>query len=381
MQVAYPASVRTIELTLGPDRFPILVGRGLTGELSRWLASRTPDTALLVTDDTVLALHGGPILAALRAICPVEVLTFPAGETSKNMRKLEQLLEQAAAFGVTKRTIVISLGGGVVGNVAGMVAGLLLRGIPLIHVPTTVLAQIDAAISRKQAVNGRHGKNLFGLWRAPEAIFADFDYLGTLSRRQIRTGLAEAIKLALIGDLALFERFARLTLDDVLADQRLLEDILLRAIDLTCAILARDPSEGTSGLSLEIGHTIGHAVEILRAAELTHGEAIAIGMVVEADLSARRGLLDVSWPARIRAVLEHFELPTRLPAGVDAHQIFAALHFDNKRTSRTPTFVPLKNLGSMDLRARSVEDVTIALADLEKAISIAAHATEGVLQG
>src|SRR5262245_14580092 len=160
-------SQRHIEMGLGSDRFTLHVGSGLTNDLVSWLSSAAPDTLIVVTDDTVLRHYGNTTVRALQQRFRTVVLSMPPGEKSKTMPTLERLLEEAAAFGISKQSHVVAFGGGMVGNIAGTAAGLLMRGIPLVHVPTTLLAQIDASISRKQAVNGRHGKNLFGLWLAP----------------------------------------------------------------------------------------------------------------------------------------------------------------------------------------------------------------------
>lgn len=338
-------SQRHIEMGLGSDRFTLHVGRGLTKDLVSWLSNAGADTLVVVTDDNVLRHYGATTVRALQQHFRTVVLSMPPGEGSKTVPVLERLLEEAAAFGISKQSHVVALGGGMVGNVAGMVAGLLMRGLPLVHVPTTLLAQIDASISRKQAVNGRHGKNLFGLWLAPRVIFSDLDYLDSLSPREVSSGLAEGIKLSLIADIGEFTRYSEWDLERVTRDRQVLESIVHRSIELTCSILSADPAEGTSGLSLEIGHTVGHAIEILKAGELTHGESISIGMLVEAEMSVSRGMLDASWVPRIRSTLRRYALPTKPPGGVSAERIIEALKFDNKRRDRETVFVPICNPG------------------------------------
>jgi len=338
-------SQRHIEMGLGSDRFTMHVGSGLTNDLVSWLSTAGPDTLIVVTDETVLRHYGKTTVSALQQRFRTVVLSMPAGERSKTMPTLERLLEEAAAFGISKQSYVVAFGGGMVGNIAGMVAGLLMRGIPLVHVPTTLLAQIDASISRKQAVNGRHGKNLFGLWLAPKVIFSDLDYLDSLSARETSSGLAEAIKLSLIADIGQFMRYSEWDLERVMRDRHVLDGIVHRSIELTCEILSADPAEGTSGLSLEIGHTIGHAIEILMGGELTHGESISIGMLIEAEMSVSRGMLDPAWVPRIRNTLRRYALPTKPPSGVSAERIVESLKFDNKRRDRETVFVPIMNPG------------------------------------
>jgi 3-dehydroquinate synthetase len=369
-------SQRQIEMGLGSDRFTLHVGRGLTNDLVSWLSRAAPDTVIVVTDETVLSHYEKTTVRTLQERFRTVVISMPPGEASKTMPTLERLLEEAAAFGISKRSHVVAFGGGMVGNIAGMVAGLLMRGIPLVHVPTTLLAQIDAAISRKQAVNGRRGKNLFGLWLAPKVIFSDLDYLGSLSAREMSSGLAEAIKLSLIADIDQFARYSDWDLQRVMRDREVLEDIVQRSIDLTCSILSVDPAEGTSGLSLEIGHTVGHAIEILKGGELTHGESISIGMLIEAEMSVSRGLLDPSWVPRIRNTLRRYGLPTRPPSGISPERIVEALKFDNKRRDQETVFVPICNPGVIASNTR--RHAPLPLGELRSAMQ--ACERDGVLQ-
>ncbi len=335
-------------LRLGDDPVRIQTGYDLLGDVAQWFCERRPGRILIMTDETVAPLYADRLVERLRETAPATVLTMPAGEKAKTMSRLERLLESAVRRGVSTNACVLSLGGGVVSNVAGLAASLLLRGLPLIHMPTTVLAQIDASISRKQAVNGRYGKNLFGAWKSPEAIFIDWDYLKTLDDRQRRTGLAEAVKLSLIADLAMFEVFESLTDPFWFRDHQRLVNISARALELTCEILRRDASEGTSGAALEIGHTVGHAIEILKAGTLTHGEAISIGMVIEARICAMKGWMTSSWPERMERVLSGLGLPTALPPDLSCEQVINALRYDNKRRGERLSFVPMVELGRID---------------------------------
>lgn len=347
-QIIATGGVEKIDLQLAQSKFSIYVGNGLSAQIRECFEELNPDKIIIITDDTVNDLHMSRFRSQLGDAFPVSVHSMYPGESSKTMYTLEALLEGIVSEGVTKRSLIVSFGGGVVSNVAGMVAGLIFRGLRLVHVPTTVLAQLDAAISRKQAVNGRHGKNLFGLWLAPKAIFADLDYLCTLDHRQMASGFAEAIKLGLIADASFFEFFEQLTLEEVVNDPVVIRKIVLHAIRLTCNILTRDPYEGTSGISLEIGHTIGHAIEILKKGELTHGEAISIGMVIEARLSVQKGVLDEQWLYRIIRVLKQFELPYQFPPGLDVEDVIATIRYDNKRTTDYPCFVAIHNIGKME---------------------------------
>jgi 3-dehydroquinate synthetase len=365
---------RRFELKLNTDTVLTIVGESLDLLVAEWLGKSRGDAAIVITDDGVPETARARFVAGLRAQLPTHVLSLPAGENAKTFAILGKLLEDVVGLGVTRRTHIVSFGGGMVSNVAGMVAGLVFRGLPLVHVPTTLLAQIDAALSRKQAVNGISGKNLFGLWRAPEAVFIDYAHLGSLTRRHLASGLAEAIKLSLIGDLSLFERFEALSLPEVADDPELLQLLADRALDLSCGVLSRDPWEGTSGLYLEIGHTLGHAIEILSKGRLTHGECVSIGLVLESRLSADMGLLDSQWPARIERVLARYALPTRPPGMIQPSDILRALRYDNKRTGPIPSFVPIRDVGRMTARQKHTDQVELRADAVEAAIANAAAA-------
>jgi 3-dehydroquinate synthetase len=293
---------RRFELKLNTDTVLTIVGESLDLLVAEWLGKSRGDAAIVITDDGVPETARARFVAGLRAQLPTHVLSLPAGENAKTFAILGKLLEDVVGLGVTRRTHIVSFGGGMVSNVAGMVAGLVFRGLPLVHVPTTLLAQIDAALSRKQAVNGISGKNL------------------------------------------------------------------------SCGVLSRDPWEGTSGLYLEIGHTLGHAIEILSKGRLTHGECVSIGLVLESRLSADMGLLDSQWPARIERVLARYALPTRPPGMIQPSDILRALRYDNKRTGPIPSFVPIRDVGRMTARQKHTDQVELRADAVEAAIANAAAA-------
>ena len=338
--------LQNIELTLGNDMVELEIGYNIIPLVKQWLMNRNPDKLILVTDNTVHRLYKNKVFDVLATALPACILPISPGEKSKNIKTLEYLLERAVYEGVTKKTMVVSVGGGVVSNIAGMLAVLIFRGLQLVHIPTTIVAQIDASISRKQAVNGKYGKNLFGAWKAPEAIFVDFDFLATLDNRQIRTGLAEAIKLSLIGDLAMFRRFAAFKDTEWFRNMKIMEPILLRAIELTCAVLRLDPKESTEGMTFEIGHTI----ESIKEGKLTHGEAISIGMVIEARMSMLKGIATSTLPSQIEHTLKNINLPTQLPDDISTEQIIGTLQYDNKRVNNETSFIPVKNIGQINAR-------------------------------
>jgi len=237
----------------------------------------------------------------------------------------------------TKSSVIVCLGGGVVGNLGGLLAALLFRGLRFFHVPTTMVAQIDSAIGIKQAVNYKKGKNLFGQYYPPQFVFIDFMALRTLPQRHVRAGLAEAVKHSLCQEPGFFDY-----LEENAGNYswEMIEYICRHTIELKLELLKIDPYEGKLDPQLELGHTIGHAVEIIENGGLLHGEAIAIGMVVESRLSCAMGLMQPELNEKIVRIFDKIGLPTKIPAAIPVEKIVETLKYDNKRrTARTDFFL------------------------------------------
>lgn len=330
-------------------------------ELARHLreAGLRGPRALVVTDETVGPLYLGAVRAALGgAGWEVEALAVPAGEASKSVGRWSEVLDWALGLGIDRQTPVLALGGGVVGDLAGFAAATLLRGLPLVHLPTTVIAQVDSAVGGKTGVNHAAGKNLVGAFYQPRLVLADPATLQTLPDRELRSGLAEVVKHALIADAALAERLER-EWDRLLArDGAVLARVVRDAAAVKVAVVAADEFETGDRALLNFGHTFGHAVE--REAgygALTHGEAVALGMRAAVHLSASlatgrvAGLLPAPFD-RADALVARLAPPALDPAISDA-QLTAAMQTDKKRTARGLRFVVLDDVG----RARLAEDV------------------------
>ena len=321
---------------LGSKEYPYHFGYDCVERIIYALRQYDTDRFIVVTDDTVLELHGDALLPELGRHAPVEVLSLPAGEGMKSMSTLTAHLERAIAAGATRRSVIIAFGGGVPGNLAGTLAGLLYRGVRLIHIPTTTVAAMDSVISLKQAVNSSHGKNHIGTYRAPEAVYTDVRFFETLPKRELRSGMCEATKncIAISPDSIPTLRGA-LSQGDLSSPSTLLW-VLEESLAAKSKVTALDAYEQNSGLILEYGHTVGHAVELCdqhaRGAEgISHGEAIAFGMAVAARISARLGEMD-------DAVVDiHDELilsngaPLHTPEGISLSDILEVLRADNKR--------------------------------------------------
>lgn len=318
-----------------PVTTDVVVQRGAVSQPSRYgvvPAASASSPVFVFTDETVNGLYGDGFVRDLEdAGHRVHRIVIPDGEEAKTVSNYAHLVERVLSKGIDERSVLISLGGGVVCNVCGFVAATLYRGIGLVHVPTTLMAQCDAAISHKQAVNGARGKNMVGAYYAPQRIIIDVDVLQTQTDRALRDGLAEVLKHALAQDAAYLEWLMEPTLD--LRDPAFLERVVRRNIALKCAIMAVDPQEKAEGMVLQYGHTVGHPIEHLSGYALTHGEAVAIGMLIAARVARIMGALDDAGVAAHHALLMRWGLPTQVPSSVRTTDILKALTYN--KTWRT----------------------------------------------
>ncbi|MEZ4465675.1 MAG: iron-containing alcohol dehydrogenase [bacterium] len=316
-----------------PIQTEVVIERGAVArpEAAGLVPERSASSPVFVfTDETVHRLYGEAFIARLQAAgYRVHGIVMPDGEESKTVANFAHVVERVLARGIDERSVLISLGGGVVCNVCGFVASTLYRGVELVHVPTTLMAQADAAISHKQAVNGARGKNMVGAYYAPRRIVVDVDVLQTQTDRALRDGLAEVIKHALAQDAALA---GWLLAQDpaALREAAFLEAVVRRTIGLKCALMATDPQEHREGLVLQYGHTVGHPLEHLSGYALTHGEAVGLGMRVAVRVARQLGACDDATVAAHDALIAHFGLPSDVPAGIRTEDVLEALVWNKK---------------------------------------------------
>ncbi len=280
-----------IDVTSATRTYPVFVAHGLAAHMDRWLsAARIGERRFLVSSPTVWARHGETVQAAMPNVDPILV---PDGERSKTLQTVSRIYEALIRAGADRYSTVIAVGGGVLGDTAGFAAATFLRGVDLVHVPTTLLAQVDSAVGGKVGVNHPLGKNLIGAFHPPAAVIADPRLLDTLPRRELRAGLYEVVKYGVIADRPLFERLVE-GLPEVFArTPEFLVDIVSASCRIKADVVAADEREGGRRRILNFGHTAGHALEsVTRYRRLRHGEAVAYGMLVAAQLAAARGLID-----------------------------------------------------------------------------------------
>jgi 3-dehydroquinate synthase len=359
-----------LRVDLGGRSYSIIVGSGLldrAGELAAPVLARP--SAVVVTDETVAPLYLDALVEALgRAGIAAASVVLPAGEGTKNIAHLERLCDELLAVRIERSTMLIALGGGVIGDITGFAAGILLRGLDFIQVPTTLLAQVDSAVGGKTGINTGRGKNLVGLFHQPRLVIADTATLTTLEPRQRRAGYAEVVKYGLIGDPIFFAWLERNAAAVCAAEP----EACRRAVRTSCAakaaIVAEDEREAGRRALLNLGHTFGHALEAEAGygEALLHGEAVAIGMVMAFALSARLGLCAPQTTERVRAHLRSVGLPTALDElsfrpSWPAETLLAHMRHDKKVEDGRLRFVLARGIGAAFVCATVSGDDVVAV--------------------
>jgi 3-dehydroquinate synthase len=336
--------MRELRIDLGGGRdCPILIGSGLLGH--EVLREHVPERAtLIVTNRTVEPLYLERVVSAL-AGRPTATLALPDGEQYKTLAGIEPIFDALVAARVNRDGSIVALGGGVVGDMAGFAAACYQRGIDCIQLPTTLLAQVDSSVGGKTGVNHPGGKNLIGAFHQPRAVIADTAVLGTLPPREFRAGLAEVIKYGLLGDLE-FLGWIEHEIDALLAfDSAALETAIFRSCTAKARIVAEDEREHGRRALLNLGHTFGHAIENATGyGTWLHGEAVAVGMLLAAELSARLGWLSTKDVARVRTLLGRAGLPTAAPR-IGGRRALELMGMDKKVDRGRVRLVLLRRLG------------------------------------
>lgn len=340
------------------ENYPIHLRTGALTQLGEVAAACVKGRkAIVVTDSNVAELYLGKEVQSLKESgFTVASCTVPAGESSKSQEMLFLLYAQFHAAGITRTDLIIALGGGVIGDLAGFAAATYLRGCPLIQVPTTLLAQVDSSIGGKTGIDLPFGKNLAGVFYQPKAVVIDPSVLSTLSRARMAEGMAEVIKYGCIRDEMLFESIEKGTFD--------LEWILERCIRIKTTVVQNDEFDTGERMLLNFGHTMGHAVEkVTGFSKLTHGEAVAIGMVYASVIGENAGITPAGTTDRIRAVLSRWNLP--LSTDLNFEDLYTAMLSDKKKLSGKLYYVLLKKIGEAATYPMSV---SVLKTQLEKAM-------------
>jgi len=347
------SGTRELTVDLGERSYPIFIGTGLlarAGEifLERGFPVKSP--ILLVTDASVVDLYADKIEESLaNSGYSVTTAVVPSGETSKSLEMLDELVGAALEAGLDRKSTVIALGGGVVGDLAGFVAASYMRGIRFVQIPTTILAH-DSSVGGKVAVNHRLAKNIIGAFHQPEFVLYDLDTLTSLPIREVRAGLSEVIKHGLIWNEE-FVTWCDANAENLLAlDPEALGYALYEGCKVKSIVVSRDERENDLRAILNLGHTIGHSLEAVAGyGELLHGEAIAIGMIGSARLAARFGYsTDIA--IETERIFTKFGLPVRIPASCNTEEIMSAMLHDKKFSEGKMVFVIPTAIGSVEIR-------------------------------
>jgi 3-dehydroquinate synthase len=350
---------RKVDVALGDRSYTVRIGWDTLPALGERVAGLGSRRAIVVTVPPVDRRYGAAALRSLRAAgLAASRIVVPDGDRTKNLGQVAKLYEACLDAGADRGTVLVALGGGMVGDLTGFVAATLLRGLPFVQVPTTLLAMIDSSVGGKTGVNLRRGKNLVGAFHQPREVHVDASVLRSLPKRVLAAGMAEVIKHGAIRDAALFELLER-DLERVLAleDPELTLAVLDQAVAVKAVVVALDEREQGVRMHLNFGHTLGHAVEALRGYRgVLHGEAVAMGMVFAARRSEELGTAPEGTSQRLRALLERAALPTELP-DFPRRAYLSALRVDKKKQDARIRFVVLRGIGAADTLPLRPEEI------------------------
>jgi 3-dehydroquinate synthase len=342
---------RRVAIDLGDRSYFIDVGAGLLGQATTWSAMPVATSALIVTNDVVGPLYGARIADVLRArYRKVNTVVLPDGEQHKDWPTLNRIFDALLQHGCDRKTVIVALGGGVVGDMAGFAAASYMRGVPFVQVPTTLLAQVDSSVGGKTAINHPLGKNMIGAFYQPKQVVCDLDTLQTLPARELSAGLAEVIKYGPIMDME-FLSWIEANIDALMArDPAALAHAVVRSCEIKAWVVGQDERESGLRAILNFGHTFGHAIEAgLGYGEWLHGEAVGCGMVMAALLSHRLGGVDAAFVQRLTDLVRRAGLPTAGPR-LGADRYLELMRVDKKAEAGEIKFVVIDRPGHAAVR-------------------------------
>ena len=343
--------MKSLRVNVG-DGYDILIERGILSDCSKYIKNITNASKIcLISDSNVYSIYGEAIKSQLKSAgYQVFEFVFPAGEGSKTTASVVSMVEFMAQNELTRNDIVVALGGGVTGDMAGFAAAIYLRGIKFVQIPTSLLAQVDSSVGGKTAVDLPQGKNLCGAFHQPSLVLIDPNTLDTLTPHFFSDGMAEAIKTGCIKSLSLFERLENENAREII------EDVIFECVSIKAGVVERDEKEHGERALLNFGHTPGHAIEKLHNfTTVSHGEAVGIGMVIMAKAGEQNGLTPVGTAERIVDVLKKFSLKTEDDNSLD--DIISAMNADKKRTGSSIKFILLHSIGDAFINEISYGDI------------------------
>ncbi len=357
--------MKKLRIDLADRSYDILIGRNLLPRVGDHLVHRERTRrALVVTNPVVNKLYGKVLSEGLQSAgLEIECAEIPEGETHKTLQDAQTVYDHLIENQYDRNTLLVALGGGVIGDLTGFIAATFMRGVPYIQVPTTLLSQVDSSVGGKTAVNHPQGKNLIGAFYQPQLVAIDLDSLRSLPFDEFRAGMAEIIKYGVIEDPKLFAFLEQNSEKILEQDTECLQHIIETSCAIKAKIVERDERESNYRMVLNFGHTIGHAIEALTGySQFKHGEAVAIGMVYAAKLSCQLGQCSKAVVQKIEALVEQYGLPSRLPE-FSASEYIETLYRDKKAHDKNIRFVLVRDIGTVEIVDR------VAEADIQKILT------------
>lgn len=348
--------METVHIDLGERSYPIVIAEGLLDHSSTWQALPKAAAALVVTNDVVAPLYLSALKQALSGqYAQVHEVVLPDGEAHKDWQTLNLIFDALLQHGCDRKTVLFALGGGVVGDMTGFAAASYMRGVPFVQVPTTLLSQVDSSVGGKTAINHPLGKNMIGAFYQPQLVLCDLATLDTLPERELSAGLGEIIKYGPIADMQFFDWLER-NMDGLLhRDRDLLAHAVKRSVEIKAWVVGQDEKEAGLRAILNFGHTFGHAIEAgMGYGNWLHGEGVAAGMVMAAELSQRLGLVETSFVSRLRKLIERAGLPVRaavIDAQDNAGRYLELMRVDKKSEAGEIRFVLIDGPGKAVTRS------------------------------
>ena len=343
--------MQRLKIDLGERSYDILLGPELLAKVGESLSQTLqPSRIVLITHPFLCQLYGDKLSSGFKDQgWATDVIEVPEGETSKTLKQAEKIYDRLLELKCDRKSVLVALGGGVIGDLVGFVAATYQRGIPFVQVPTTLLSQVDSSVGGKTAVNHPRGKNMIGAFYQPRLVIADLDTLQSLPKNEFRAGLAEVIKYGVIYDADLFDYLEKNVEKILKLDKKCLAHIIKTSCAIKADVVEKDERESHYRMILNFGHTLGHAIEALtHYSQFIHGEAVAIGMVCAAKLSHQLGKCSEEVPIRIKELVKKCGLPADLP-DLDSQSIIESLYHDKKTMNNKIKFILVKEIGKIEI--------------------------------
>ncbi|MBL5977350.1 3-dehydroquinate synthase [Comamonas sp. NyZ500] len=349
-------NVETVHIDLGERSYPIVIAEGLLAQSSTWQGLPKAAAALVVTNDVVAPLYLSALKQALSGqYAQVHEVVLPDGEAHKDWQTLNLIFDALLQHGCDRKTVLFALGGGVVGDMTGFAAASYMRGVPFVQVPTTLLSQVDSSVGGKTAINHPLGKNMIGAFYQPQLVLCDLATLDTLPERELSAGLGEIIKYGPIADMQFFDWLEQNMGGLLRRDRDMLAHAVKRSVEIKAWVVGQDEKEAGLRAILNFGHTFGHAIEAgMGYGNWLHGEGVAAGMVMAAELSQRLGLVEASFVSRLRKLIERAGLPVRaavIDVQDNAGRYLELMRVDKKSEAGEIRFVLIDGPGKAVMRS------------------------------